>query len=427
MRDVGIIGLGYVGLPLALQMARSGRTTLGFDVDPVKVGMLRDGQSYISHIEAEEIQQACGSGRLDPTTDFARLAECDAVVICVPTPLTKQREPDLSYVEQTSRSIAATLRPNQLVVLQSTTYPGTTAEVVRPILEATGLLVGRDVFLAYAPEREDPGNVKFRSHQIPKIVGADDVESQRRAVDLFTGIFEKLHPVSGTRSAEMAKLLENIFRSVNIALVNELKVLCDRMAIDVWEVVAAAATKPFGFMAFQPGPGLGGHCIPIDPFYLSWKAREYGQVTRFIELAGEINHAMPAYVVSRVQDELNRRERSLHGAEVLVVGVAYKRDINDIRESPALEVIELLQEKGARVSYHDPYIAELPRLRHYPDLHMRSLDLTAARVASADCVLIITDHTDLDYEMLGRSARLIVDTRNAMARIGITGPSVVRA
>src|ERR1700686_2616173 len=421
---VAIIGCGYVGLPLALRFAEAGHKVTGFDTDPNKVSMLNAGKAYIEHIPQTKIQQFVNSRHFNATTDFARLKEVDAILICVPTPLDERREPDLSYVEQTAISIYPHLQKGQLVVLESTTYPGTTEELVLPILEKSGLRcpiaagpenenVACDFYLAFSPEREDPGNKQFGLAQIPKVVGGLNPPSGRAAQALYTQVVSRVVPVSSTRAAEMAKLLENIFRCVNIALVNELKQLSLRMNIDIWEVIDAAATKPFGYMPFYPGPGLGGHCIPVDPFYLSWKAREYDFATRFIELAGEVNTAMPYHVVNAVAAALNDRQKSIKGSKILLLGVAYKKDVDDMRESPSLKLLELLTARGAIVEYNDPYFAEIPNLRHYDFSNMRSVDLVPARLPSYECVLIATDHSSYDYDAIVRCSKLVVDTRNA--------------
>lgn len=429
----GVIGLGYVGLPLAVTIAESGFATLGFDVDAEKIGILREGGSYIRHLPAARIAPLLGRDPMSPgvagfypTTDFDQLAACDVIAICVPTPLTPHRDPDLSYVEGTAREIARRLRPGQLVVLESTTYPGTTEEVLRPILESSGLKAGRDFHLAYSPEREDPNNPDYTTRSIPKLVGGLTPRCGELAAAFYGAVVDRVVPVSSAAVAEAAKLLENIYRCVNIALVNELKILFERMGIDIWEVIAAAATKPFGFTPFYPGPGLGGHCIPIDPFYLSWRARKYETPTRFIELAGEVNHAMPAYVVGKLADALNEEGRSLNGSRVLLLGVAYKKDLDDTRESPALKLIELLRARRAEVRYHDPFVPELGRMRRY-DFRMRSVPLTAEELERADAVLIATDHSAVDYEFVVRHARLVVDTRNATQGLEGVGARLVRA
>lgn len=430
---VGIIGLGYVGLPLAATFAEGGVSVVGFDVNHSKLEELRAGQSYIRHIPSERLQNLVvahqpgpGEGKLYPAFEFALLRECDAILICVPTPLSPNRDPDLSFVEQTAETIAAHLRPGQLVVLESTTYPGTTDDVVRPILESTGLRVGSDVHLAFSPEREDPNNREFTTRTIPKLVGGVTETCTQVASALYGAVLEKVVTVSSARVAEAAKLLENIYRCVNIALVNELKVLFDRMGIDIWEVIDAAATKPFGFTPFYPGPGLGGHCIPIDPFYLSWKAREYGLTTRFIELAGEINHAMPGYVIEKLGDALNQRQKSLKGARILVLGVAYKRDLDDTRESPALRLIDLLLRKGARVSYHDPYVPHLKRSRKY-DFNLASVPLTRDELERADAVVVATDHSIFDYDFIVEASQLVIDARNATRNVRRGREKIVRA
>lgn len=430
---VGIIGLGYVGLPLAATFAEGGFSVIGFDVDAVKIDALRAGRSYIRHVPAARLQPLLrtqpaepGAAAFFPTTDYSVLTRCDAILICVPTPLTENREPDLSFVVATTEAIARHLRRGQLVVLESTTYPGTTDEVVRPLLEAGGLHVGTDFHLAFSPEREDPNNPQFNTRTIPKLVGGCTPQCAKVAAALYGAVLERIVPVSSARVAEAAKLLENIYRSVNIALVNELKVLFDRMGLDVWEVIEAAATKPFGFTPFYPGPGLGGHCIPIDPFYLTWKARQYELATRFIELAGEVNHAMPAFVIEKLMDALNQRRRSLNGARVLVVGVAYKRDLDDTRESPALKIIDLLLRKGAEVAYHDPYVPMLKRSRHY-DFNLRSVPLNPTELQRTDAVVIVTDHSGVDYKLIVGASPLVIDTRNATRSIAEGREKIVRA
>ena len=425
---VAIIGCGYVGLPLALRFAEAGHKVTGFDTDPNKVNMLNAGKSYIEHIQQTKIQQFVNSKHFSATTDFARIKEADAIIICVPTPLDERREPDLSYVEQTAISVYPHLQRGQLVVLESTTYPGTTEELVLPILEKSGLHcpiaagpenenVACDFFLAFSPEREDPGNKQFGLAQIPKVVGGVNPPSGRAAVSIYAQVVARVVPVSSTRAAEMAKLLENIFRCVNIALVNELKMLSLRMGIDIWEVIDAAATKPFGFMPFYPGPGLGGHCIPVDPYYLSWKAREFDFSTRFIELAGEVNTAMPYHVVDAVAAALNNHKKSLKGSKLLILGVAYKKDVDDLRESPTLKIMQLLQERGASLEYNDPYFPKLHKMRHYNYENMKSVPLDAQTLASYDGVIIATDHSSYDYVAIVDAAKLVVDTRNATRRV----------
>jgi len=424
-----LIGAGRLGQALT---AYRGFTEYGlricgiFDIDPEKIEALAAGRPYIKHIGEDKVRALKDSPRFTGTTDFSRCREADVLIICVPTPLGRHREPDLSFVENTAREVAKTLRAGQLIVLESTTYPGTTEELVLPILEATGLKCGRDFWLAFSPEREDPGNAKFSTTTIPKVVGGTDERTTRMACALYGSAIGRTVPVSSPRVAEMAKLLENIFRSVNIALVNELKVVCERMNIDIWEVIEAASTKPFGFMPFYPGPGLGGHCIPIDPFYLTWKAAEYGLHTKFIELAGEINTAMPHYVVGKLVDALNRRGRSIKGARVLLLGVAYKKNIDDLRESPSLELMELLLEHDVRVVYNDPYIPKLPRMRKHR-LQYESQPLTPELLRSVDVVLVATDHDCYDYEMIVREAPLVVDSRNATRKVTTNREKIVKA
>ncbi len=409
---VGVIGLGYVGLPLVLLFEETGFEVLGFDVDETKTTRLNAGQSYIRHIGVDRIREAF-QRRARATTNFSLLAQCDAIIICVPTPLGEHREPDLKYIRVTAETIAETLRPGQLVVLESTTYPGTTREELLPRFEAKGLRCGHDFFLAFSPEREDPGNERFNTRNIPKVVGGMDESSSRVAEALYGAIIERIVPVSSPEVAESSKLLENIFRAVNIALVNEMKVVFDRMGINVWEVIEAAKTKPFGFMPFYPGPGLGGHCIPLDPFYLTWKAAEHGTWARFIELAGEINTSMPRYVVDRTVEAVNRAGKSIVGASVVVLGLSYKPDIDDDRESPSFELIELLQERGAVVSYCDPFVPEARRGRKH-DLQMRSVPCTAEELGTYDAVLISTPHTAFKDPALYGQARLVIDTRNVV-------------
>ncbi len=410
--QVGILGLGYVGLPLALTFTSAGFRVLGFDTDDEKVARLNAGESYIPHIDSTRLGSAVESGRFEATADPSRLSEPDALIICVPTPLDDQHQPDLSYVEQTATAIAAVLRPGQLVVLESTTYPGTTEELLRPRLEANGMRCGEDFFLAYSPEREDPGNPEFATHSIPKVVGGVDPSSAEVAEALYGAVVVSTVAVSSTRVAEASKLTENIFRAVNIALVNELKIVYDRMGIDVWEVLDAAATKPFGFMRFNPGPGWGGHCIPIDPFYLTWKAEQLGLTSRFIEVAGEVNVGMPSWVIDKLEAELARSGRALDGSRVLVLGLAYKRDVADPRESPAFEILAEVMRRGAEAGYHDPHIPTAPTMRSWPELPaLSSLPLSADLLESHDAVLIVTDHGAVDYELVQRHASLIVDTR----------------
>jgi UDP-N-acetyl-D-glucosamine dehydrogenase len=413
---VAVIGLGYVGLPLAETFAWGGYPVLGFDIDPEKIALLQRGESYIGHICPERVTELLQSGRFDCTTQAERLVEVDAIIICVPTPLGEAREPDLSYIVKTGETIRPFLRAGQLVVLESTTYPGTTDDLLRPLLEESGLEAGKDFFLAYSPEREDPGNRDFSTRTIPKVVGGIDDVSRDLAVALYEPIVEGVVPVSSARVAEACKILENTYRAVNIALVNELKGVLAAMGIDVWEVIEAAKTKPFGFQAFYPGPGLGGHCIPIDPFYLTWAARRYGLNTRFIELAGEINTAMPQQVVERIALALNDTGRPLKGSKVCILGVAYKKDVDDPRESPAFEILQRLQQRGAQVTYNDPHIPALPRMRHHADLQLESQTLTPEFLANQDCVVVVTDHSVYDFDFIVEHARLVVDTRNATAR-----------
>ena len=410
---VGVIGLGYVGLPLLAAFHRAGFPTLGFDVDASKIAALKKGDNYLKHLGAEMTQGLLKGAKFDATADFSRMGEADVLISCVPTPLGKHLEPDLTYVERTADDIARTLRPGQLIVLESTTYPRTTREIMVPRFEARGMKCGQDFYVAYSPEREDPGRKDFHTQTIPKLVGGIDPISGELATALYKRAIEKVIPVSSAEVAEAAKLLENIYRAVNIALVNEMKMVLTAMNIDVWEVVAAAATKPFGFQAFYPGPGLGGHCIPIDPFYLTWKAREVGMNTRFIELAGEINHHMPDYVVHRTSLALNERGKAVKGSRVLVLGLAYKPDVDDVRESPSFELIEKLEELGAHVDYNDPHVPATHRMRHY-DLQMTSVALTPESLKGYDCVLIATHHQAYDWQMVADNAQLIVDTRNAL-------------
>ncbi len=417
---IGVIGLGYVGLPLALIFQESGFLVVGFDTDPQKPSRLESGESYIKHIGPERVRKAFESDRISATTDFAQLAGCDAILICVPTPLGEHREPDLEYVKMTAGQIADRLRPGQLVVLESTTYPGTTREELLTRFEEKGLHCGEDYFLAFSPEREDPGNPKFNTKNIPKIVGGMDVPSQRAAVALYGSAIDHVVPVSSLEVAESSKLLENIFRSVNIALVNELKIVFDRMGINVWEVIEAAKTKPFGFMPFYPGPGLGGHCIPLDPFYLSWKAAESGVWARFIELAGEINASMPRYVVQKTMEALNGERKALNGSKVLCLGLSYKADIDDDRESPSFEIIERFEEKGAVVDYCDPYIAVARPGRHH-DIGKESVACDAQTFAQYDAVVLLTAHTDFKNQSLYEHCSLVIDTRNIVQEGSVRG------
>ncbi|WP_224826207.1 nucleotide sugar dehydrogenase [Cognatishimia sp. MH4019] len=406
---VGILGLGYVGIPLALRISEVGQSVLGFDVVQDRVDQLNAGESPIKHISADDIATMRNAG-FEATTDFARAAECDALIICVPTPLDKTREPDLSFVTATMDSIAPYLRKGQLLSLESTTWPGTTKEVLLPYVEKAGLEVGKDFYLVYSPEREDPGNANFNTQTIPKIVGGHTKACLDAGVALYGAFIDHVVPVSSTEAAEMVKLLENIHRSINIGLVNEMKIVADAMDLDIFEVIDAAKTKPFGFTAYYPGPGIGGHCIPIDPFYLTWKAREYGLHTRFIELAGEINAKMPQYVVDKTVRALNEAGKSLKDAKVLALGIAYKRDVDDMRESPSVFVMELLRDWGAEVAYSDPNVPVFPEMREH-DFDLSSVDLTPESLASYDAVILLTDHTDFDYDMIREHAKIVVDTR----------------
>lgn len=410
---IGVIGLGYVGLPVVIRFAEEGFKVLGFDIDLKKVKSINMGKSYIKHIPGVTFKSLVKKERISATTDFKKLKSVDAVIICVPTPLNEMREPDLQYIEETGEEIARNLRKGQAICLESTTYPGTTDEVLLPFFEKSRLKVGRDFFLIYSPEREDPGNTEFTTKTIPKIVGGITPACLKVGKTLYEQIIEKVVEVSSTRTAELSKLLENIYRCVNIALVNEMKMLADRMDINIWEVIDASATKPFGFSPFYPGPGLGGHCIPIDPFYLSWKAREYDFTTKFIELAGEINTSMPSYVINKVMEALNTKSKSLKGSKILVLGIAYKKDIDDDRESPSLKLIDLLKQKGAVISYNDPLIPKLKKYRKF-NFNLSSKKLTRALLKNMDLVLIATDHSTYDYDWLAENASLIVDTRNAV-------------
>lgn len=407
---IGIVGLGYVGLPLALRFSEVGYKVIGFDIDPEKKTQIEAGRSYIRHIDEQRIVAATKNG-LEVTTDFARANEADALILCVPTPLDSHREPDLSFILDTMDDLLPHLREGQAIALESTTYPGTTDEELYPRIQAEGLNVGENFFLVYSPEREDPGNSKFSTHTIPKVCGGYTPDCLAVGLALYGQVIDKVVPVSSTRAAELTKLLENIHRAVNIGLVNEMKIVADRMGLDIHEIIRAAATKPFGFVPYYPGPGLGGHCIPIDPFYLTWKAREYGVHTRFIELAGEINSNMPDYVVSKTAEALNRRQKPISGSRVLVVGIAYKKNVDDMRESPAVVLMEKLQDFGALLDYHDPYIPVFPKLRDHVHFDLSSKPLTPERVRQYDCVLLATDHDDIDYAMLSENASILVDTR----------------
>jgi len=424
-----VCGLGYVGLPLVCAIAVKGFKVLGFDVDAQKIASLGAGESYISHISPSLIAPLVRGGHFTPTGDFGRIREADVILICVPTPLTRHREPDLSYVVATASSIAENARPGQLVVLESTTYPGTTTEVVAPIFSEKGLMCGRDIFLAFSPEREDPGNSHYETAMIPKVVGGNGAEALSLATLFYGSFVRQIVPVSTTSTAEAIKLTENIFRAVNIALVNELKVIYSKMGIDIWEVIEAAKTKPFGFMPFYPGPGLGGHCIPIDPFYLTWKAREYEIATRLIELAGEINTAMPSYVIARLIEELDGRfSKGLNGARVLLVGLAYKKNVDDVRESPSFRLMELMTRRGAIVEYYDPFVPQIPKTREHAEFsHKRAVPFTPESIARFDAVLIATDHDCVDYNTLVEHSKLVVDTRNVCSRSGVMSDKIAKA
>ena len=431
---IGIVGLGYVGLPLALEYATRGFKTIGFDIDERKIPILNSGKSYIKHIKADKIKKTVNNKKFIATADFSRLPEADAIIICVPTPLNEHREPDITYIENSGKMIAQYLRVGQFVSLESSTYPGTTEEILLPMFENAPLVhnpkskkfvVGKDFFLAFSPEREDPNNPKYSTATIPKVVGGVTANCLKVALAIYNQVIVKTVPVSSPRAAEATKLLENIYRSINIALVNELKMVFERMDIDVWEVVDAAATKPFGFQAFYPGPGLGGHCIPIDPFYLTWKAREFEISTKFIELAGEINTFMPYYVIEKAAEVLNKFKKSLNGSKVLILGASYKKDIDDMRESPSLKLIEILREKGASVDYNDPYVAKLPKTRKY-NYHMDSVELSKKNLAKYDLVLLSTDHSNYNYKFITANSKLILDTRNAFERAGVKSDKVFK-
>jgi UDP-N-acetyl-D-glucosamine dehydrogenase len=419
---VGIVGMGYVGLPLGLVFVEAGFKVIGFDVDPQKVASLNDGKSYIAHIKPERIAKARQSGHFEATVDFAKSSEADALIICVPTPLNIHREPDLSFVTGTTESLAPYFRAGQLVSLESTTYPGTTDEELRPRIEERGFEIGKDFFLVYSPEREDPANPKFDTKTIPKVIGGTTEACLQAGSELYKAAVDQVVEVSSTRVAELTKLLENIYRAVNIGLVNELKIVADRMGVDIHEVIRAASTKPFGFTPFYPGPGLGGHCIPIDPFYLTWKARAYGVHTRFIELAGDVNHQMPDFVVRKTMDGLNQRGKALKGSKVLVLGLAYKKNVDDMRESPSVEIMDMLSNMGADISYSDPHIPKFPRIRR-GQLDLVSVDLTEETLKQSDCVLLVTDHDAYDYDFIAAHADLVVDTRG----IYKTGDNIIKA
>ncbi len=423
---VGILGLGYVGLPLAREFATSGVKVLGFDIDEAKIKKLNAGKSIIKGVPDAVVKKMVTDKKFSATSNMARMKSVDAILICVPTPLTENREPDMTYVEGSCQTITKYIQKGQLVSLESTTYPGTTRDLMKPILEQSGLKAGKDFYLAYSPEREDPGNKHFTTKTIPKVVGGLTPTCKKLATELYSLAIDTMVPVSSLEAAESAKILENVYRCVNIAMVNELKQVFDRMDIDVWEVIRAASTKPFGYQPFYPGPGLGGHCIPIDPFYLTWKARQFGMPTRFIELAGEINTDMPHYVIHKVMEALNNKKKSLNGSKVLVLGLAYKPDIDDVRESPSLELIELLKEGGAKVDYNDPYLPKTHKMREY-DLKMKSKPLSAAMLKKYDCVLIATNHSDYDYKWIVQHAQLVVDARNATSEVRTGRSKIVKA
>jgi UDP-N-acetyl-D-glucosamine dehydrogenase len=423
---VGVVGLGYVGLPLLMEFISGGFRVIGFDIDEKKVNSLKRRKSYIRHIPSDRIAAMMDTGRFDATTDFARIPEADCIIVAVPTPLDKHQQPDLSFIEKTSEAVSKFLRKGQLVVLESSTWPGTTEEVMKPILERSGLTSGRDFWVAFSPEREDPNNPSFSTKTIPKVVGANDPVALACATALYDAVIVQTVPVSSSQAAEATKLLENIFRSVNIALVNEMKMILDPMGIDVWEVIRAAATKPFGYMPFYPGPGLGGHCIPIDPFYLTWKAREFDMPTRFIELAGEINTNMPYWVVQKIGAALNTKKKSLNGSKILILGAAYKKDVDDVRESPTLKLIEILEDRGAKVDYNDPYIPKMPHVRKYR-YEMKSVALTPAALQKYDAVLISTDHSCYNYQKIVTHAKLVIDTRNATRTVRKNRDRIVHA
>ncbi|MEK2645193.1 nucleotide sugar dehydrogenase [Bdellovibrio sp. BCCA] len=420
--NIGIVGLGYVGLPLALRFSEVGFKVLGFDIDKNKVSKIHDGQSYIEHISSDSVRKAVSAG-FSATSEFQRISEVDAIILCVPTPLNKYREPDLSFVLDTTDSIVPYLKKGQLVSLESTTYPGTTDEELKPRVESKGLKVGEDIFLVFSPEREDPGNPNFSTRTIPKVVGGHTENCLKAGLELYSAVIDRVVAVSSTKAAEMTKLLENIHRAVNIGLVNEMKIVADKMGIDIHEVIDAAATKPFGFVAYRPGPGIGGHCIPIDPFYLTWKAREYGIHTRFIELAGEINTTMPNYVMKKIAVALNEREKSVKGSKVLVLGISYKKNIDDMRESPSVFLMEKLRDDGAKLDYCDPHVPVFPKMREHK-FDLKSVSLSPEIIKSYDCVVLTTDHDKFDYDMILKNAKLLVDTRGKFRQ---SVPNLVKA
>jgi UDP-N-acetyl-D-glucosamine dehydrogenase len=419
---IGIVGLGYVGLPLALRYAEEKFKVVGFDIDQFKVNKINEGSSYIEHISSDSVHKAKLQG-FSATTDFKKISEVDAIILCVPTPLNKYREPDLSFVLNTTDSIVPYLRAGQVVSLESTTYPGTTEEELLPRVEKNGHKVGSDIFLVFSPEREDPGNENFTTRTIPKVVGGQTPACLEVGIALYSGVIDKVVPVSSAKAAEMTKLLENIHRSINIGLVNEMKMVCDKMGIDIHEVIDAAATKPFGFVAYRPGPGIGGHCIPIDPFYLTWKAREYGVHTHFIELAGEINSNMPSWVLKKIAKALNQHEKSIKGSKILVLGISYKKNIDDMRESPSVFLMEKIRDEGAKLDYSDPHVPVFPKMREH-NFDLKSVELSPQSIATYDCVVLATDHDKFDYEMILANSKLIVDTRGKYRKVF---PNVVKA
>lgn len=426
---IGIIGLGYIGLPLAIALSRGRFRVIGFDIDPGKIKALSEGRSYVDNVASEDVAALHKEGRLGATSDFSRLGECHVIVICVPTPLSHHREPDLQYLTKTAETIAAHLNPGQLIIVESTTYPGTTKDVVRPILERGGLRSGTDFFLGFSPEREDPGNTEFRTTQIPKVAAGDGALASALVEMFYRTVFQRVVMVSSPAAAEAVKITENVFRAVNIALVNELKMIYGAMGIDIWEIIDAAATKPFGYMPFYPGPGLGGHCIPIDPFYLSWKAREFGLSTRFVELAGEINVSMPKFVIDKLEQELDRRQgMSFGSARVLIIGLAYKRNVSDIRESPTFRLMDILAQRGATVDYHDPLVPVIPPTReHSRYAGICSVTLSSSSLAAYDAVIVSTDHDSIDYALVAGHSRLVIDTRNVFSRKKVVSDVVVKA
>ncbi len=410
MRKIGVIGLGYVGLPLVLSFVEAATYSIGFDMDVNKILTIKSGKSYLNHIDNYRIKSAIDSDMFEVTNDYSKISEVDVIILCVPTPLNKNREPDLTYIINSLNSILPYLHKGQIISLESTTYPGTTEEIVKPKLESAGFTVGEDIYLVYSPEREDPGNKQYNTKNIPKIIGGITENCLKLGIEVYGTIINEVIPVSSTKVAELSKLLENIYRSVNIGLVNEIKIVADKMGIDIWEVINAASTKPFGFTPFYPGPGWGGHCIPIDPFYLTWKAKEYGVNTKFIELAGEINTTMPQWIVNKTIDALNQHKKALNGSRILIVGISYKKNIDDMRESPAAKIIELLLQRGAIICYNDPYVKEFPKMREH-SFNLKSVDISAVLLNNMDCCFIATDHDVIDYELIRKESKLIIDTR----------------